>query len=51
MIDNKELAAVSKVIKSKRLSEFVGKFSKTFMRKNVKKFEKNLQNYFKVSTL
>ena len=31
MIDNKEeLAAVSKVIKSKRLSEFVGKFSKNF---------------------
>ncbi len=49
MIDNKELTAVSKVIKSKKLSEFVGKFSKNFYGgKNVKKFEKNLQNYFRV---
>ena len=49
MIDKKEINAVYKVLKSRKLSGFVGKKSKGFYGgKYVQMFEKKLQTYFKV---
>lgn len=49
MIDRQELAAVTKVLKSGKLSGFVGKESKNFFGgQQVRKFEKKLQSFFKV---
>ena len=51
MFDIKELNAVNKVVKSKKLSEFVAKNSKNFNGgKYVQIFEKKLANYFKVKS-
>lgn len=49
MIDHKEIKIVNKVLKSKKISQFVGKNSKRFYGgKYVRLFEKNLQNFFNV---